>query len=184
VDYTTNSNGWLTEGNGIWESWSGKWVDYTAYFDAGNWNIKLNIIKHGDSSSYSGWYPQYKLHHILNNDTNMIPASDTEANCGFTNLDISTVGEYTTMHTQLNDKYAPPLDANFHVKSAFFHHTETTQNPNPATMLLLGTGLIGIAGFGRKFFDNAEPVSNPKHAKMLLFGTGLVGIAGFGRKKY
>ena len=35
----------------------------------------------------------------------------------------------------------------------FSHDAETAPVPEPATMILLGTGLIGLAGFGRKFLN-------------------------------
>ena len=165
VDNTAKSGRWFTEGDAIWTAWSGEWVEYTAYLDAGNWNIGLNIINHGDLGPYSGWYPQFKMHHTLNSGTILIPASDPEANYGFTNLDISAAGEYTIKYTWLNDKYAPPLDANIQINSAFFDNTETVPNPEPATMLLLGTGLIGLAGFGRKNIQKLTKLYTKKRVK-------------------
>ena len=159
--YTDISSGWYTAGDAIWTANSGSWVEYTANLDLGNWNIGLNVINHGNLGSDSGWYPQFEVFNTLTNDTIFIPASDTEVNYGFINLDIFTAGDYSVKYTWLNDKYGPgyvpQLDANIQINSAFFDNTETVPiipSPEPATMLLLGTGLIGIAGFGRKKIKN------------------------------
>jgi hypothetical protein len=176
------SSRWSTEEDITYKAWSKEWFECPSNLDANDYVNGLTMMNYGYFGSYLKWYPKVKLHHALNNGA-ITPASDFEANFGFTNLDISTAGEYTTTNNQLSDTYASHLDVNFHIERAFFDSTKPAPNTNPATMLLLGTGLIGIAGFGRKLFNYAETVPNPKSTRMLLLGNGLISIAGFGRKK-
>jgi hypothetical protein len=84
-----------------------------------------------------------------------IPASDSEINYGFINLDITTAGTYTYRFAWTNDEFiADVADANIKVLSAFFDNTAGTPGPNPipepATMLLFGSGLAGLAAIGRR----------------------------------
>lgn len=150
----SGGNEWYVEGDAIWTAWANQWVEYTANLTEGNWNIGLNVINHGNLGS--GWYSQFEVLNSANNTKIYIPASDTEVNHGFVNVNIgiADAGDYTVRYTWKNDKYAPnmnpPQDANIQINSAFFDNTETAPVPEPSTMLLLGAGLIGVGVWRRK----------------------------------
>lgn len=138
---------WHNAGNGaIFTAWSGLWVEYTAALFTGNWNIGLNVINRGDLGT--NWYSQFEILNGATNTVLTIPASSTEVNHGFVNMDILTDGSYIVRYTWLNDQYAPPLDANIQINNVFFDNTATAPVSEPATLLLLGAGLAGFAVLG------------------------------------
>ena len=65
---------------------------------------------------------------------------------------LTKAGTYTVKYTWFNDQYAPSsgLDANIEIASVFFDDVKTAPVPEPATMVLFGLGLLGLAGIGRK----------------------------------
>lgn len=143
---------WYSNADGaLYTYWANLWVEYTVDLIAGNWNMGLNVTNHGNIDD-EGWYSYFLISNDMTGKTISIQASDDETNYGLINVDLLYSGTYTITFTWLNDKYSQTdgLDANIQIDSVFFDNTDTAPVPEPATLFLLGSGLIGIASYTRK----------------------------------
>lgn len=150
---------WFVEGTSIYTYWGynnyfneDNWVEYTTTLSAGNWNIGLNAINL-DGFDLPDGYTSFSIGFPGSNPTSFfqIPASETEVNHAFFNFDIPTDATYTIRFTWANDFADDTGDPNLQIVSAFFDNTGSAPIPEPTTMLLLGTGLLGLAGLKRRF---------------------------------
>jgi len=147
--FQSGGNEWYVEGNSVWTAWSNIWIEYTATLYDGTWNIGINAINHGNLGSSSSWYAEFKIGTDLNGIFS-IPASDEEENAGYFAADIEGVQDVTVRFEWLNDQYKPPLDANIQINSVFFDNTATAPVPEPATLILLGSGLLSLVAIGKR----------------------------------
>jgi len=151
--YSSISSRWFNGSDGaVWTAWANQSVEYTADLAAGNWNIGLNVINHGNL--HTGWYSQFKVSNGIG-ETLAIAASDFEVNSGFFNVTLQDAGAYTVRYTWLNDKWGGAddelhRDANIQINSVFFDNTAPAPVPEPSTILLLGAGLAGLGFYSRK----------------------------------
>lgn len=134
----------------IWTAWARQWVEYSADLDEGNWNIGLNVTNIYGELGHD-WYSAFEIKNSLNSTLVSIPASTTDINYGFINQDLAA-GTYTIRYTWLNDKWdgGNGLDANIQITSAFFDNTATEPVPEPATILLFGAGIMGMAAANKR----------------------------------
>ena len=160
-DQEASSKWFSAPGDAIYTYWSNHWIKYTTYLIPGNYNIGMNVTNHGNLGD-PGWYASFQvdgLGGVLD-----IDASDSEVNHNFINYYIPVEGDFSIQFTWLNDKWGgmtdpDKRDANIQINSVFFDNTaqfdsrnggDTASIPEPATMLLFGTGLVGIAGLSRR----------------------------------
>ncbi len=144
----SGDNAWYEEGDSIWTAWDDVWVEYTADLTVGTWNIGLNAINHGLLNE--NLYAQFRISNSLTTQTFTVPASETEEFSGYVQTAISTEDTYTIRYTWLNDANGPGWDANIEITSVFFDDINTAPVPEPATMMLFGIGLLGLAGVSRR----------------------------------
>ncbi len=153
------TDAWVEHGTSITTYWSPQWVEYTASLTSGNWIFGLNVTNDGNLGP-GGWYDNFEVEGSTGpGDSNqlIIAASDVDINNGWFNYFLPVDTVLTVRYTWLNDAHQgsspggpPELDANIKIVSAFFDNVPTQPVPEPATMLLFGTGLIGLAGISMR----------------------------------
>lgn len=151
---------WFKNGSAIYTCWATTggpalgWIEYQTFLLTGNWNVGLNVINRGYLGN-DDWYSHFEVLNSFTGETMRIEASDSQINHGYQTIEIADNGIYTFRYSWLNDKWNPnvqgrPLDANIQINDVFFDNLDTSAIPEPATALLLGSGILGM-GIVRRF---------------------------------
>lgn len=111
---------------------------------------------------FQTWYWQYQFRFDIDNkvgqwdvadDLDYIPVQQNSVDPFFyaAYFDVDVSGLRSAGYEVHFDLYMPKPDGSI-IKAPFSHDAQSSPVPEPATMLLLGSGLIGMAGIGRKKF--------------------------------
>ena len=103
--------------------------------------VSINTINNGDNSSYYN-----------DNDSNGAFAFEYD---GFTNMLTATatgltIGDTYNISLAIADGNDSALDSGVFLQTGSFSDTPTNPVPEPSTILLMGIGLLGLAGYNRK----------------------------------